>query len=565
MFRHLHTRAGHVALIVIAGGLLFFPNLGGHSLWDVDEAHNAECAREMRATGDNWRVPTFNYALRTDKPALLYWLIWAAYDWFGVTEFAARFWSAVCGVGSMLVTYALGRRLFSPATGLLGALVLGSSIMFCIASHAATPDALLIFFVLLTLFFFWCDYQDGRDGWLVWTGASAALAVLAKGPVGLLLPAAVIVLFLAWERRLRLLLKWQYLVGCLIFGVLALPWYIAVTVETKRQFLWGFFLRHNVERFLGPMDGHSGWVIYHPLALLAAFAPWSAFLGLTVWSAVGRRARDDRLPPAYRFLWCWLGLWLVFFSLAGTKLPNYLLPAYPALALLTARFLVRWQAGAIGPGHSLMGVALGCLALVGVVVGGGLLAASGVTGLVPLRGRELPELAPWAAAGLLPVAAAVWAWRWLRREQRGWAVGVVAVACMGMVGLLAAFGPAAVDGRKLPKQLAAEIERHMTGREAAVGCYHYYQPSLVFYTRRQVVRFDADQEALDHLHSPTQAFLLVPREHWARLSALVDAPCRVVTHRSDFVTGQNVLLITNQGPAGGGQARAGGIDQRHER
>ncbi|MCI0356382.1 MAG: glycosyltransferase family 39 protein, partial [Acidobacteria bacterium] len=281
-------------LLLAAGGLLFFVNLGNHSLWDVDESHNAECAREM-LVADNWRVPTFNYVLRTDKPVLLYWLMIFAYQCFGVTEFAARFWSAVCGLGSLLVTYELGRAMFDRRTGLLAGLVLGSAILFCVSAHAATPDALLIFFTLLTFLLFWTGYRQQRSGWLLGIGATMGLAVLAKGPVGLLLPAAAIGLFLLWERRLRDLLSPRLLFGLMLFAAITLPWYILVGVETKWRFFWdratgqGFFLKHNLGRFMRPLERHGGPFVYHPLAFLAGFAPWSAFLGLTVWFGTGRR------------------------------------------------------------------------------------------------------------------------------------------------------------------------------------------------------------------------------------------------------------------------------------
>src|SRR5438128_353363 len=128
-----NRRAWHYVFLLLVGGGLFFPNLGRPSFWDIDESHNAECAREM-VEGDNWRVPKFNFTLRTDKPILQYWLIISAYKLFGVNEFAARFWSAFCGIGSLLLTYELGRRMFNPLTGLLAGCVLATSVMFCVSS-----------------------------------------------------------------------------------------------------------------------------------------------------------------------------------------------------------------------------------------------------------------------------------------------------------------------------------------------------------------------------------------------------------------------------------------------
>src|SRR5919198_4964453 len=157
MFRALDCRAGHYALLLAAWALLCLPNLGAPSLWDIDEGNNAEAAREMLGCG-NWVVPTFNYQLRVDKPALLYWLQAAAYRAFGVNEFAARLPSALAALATVLMAYELGRRMFGAGTGLLAGLILASSAGFCAAAHFANPDALLNAFTVLALLLFWQSF-----------------------------------------------------------------------------------------------------------------------------------------------------------------------------------------------------------------------------------------------------------------------------------------------------------------------------------------------------------------------------------------------------------------------
>src|SRR5262245_51295217 len=142
MLRRLDHRVGHYLLLLTVAAATCCPNLGAPSLWDIDEGHNAEAAREMLASG-NWIVPTFNFELRVDKPALLYWLQIAAYQTFGVNEFAARLPSALSGLLAVLLAYELGRAMFGAATGLLTGLVLASTILFAAAAHFANPDALL--------------------------------------------------------------------------------------------------------------------------------------------------------------------------------------------------------------------------------------------------------------------------------------------------------------------------------------------------------------------------------------------------------------------------------------
>jgi 4-amino-4-deoxy-L-arabinose transferase-like glycosyltransferase len=550
MLGHAQTRWFAYLLVLAVGAALFLPNLGSHGLWEVDEAHNAQCAREMLDAG-TWRVPTFNFQLRTDKPALLYWLIGIAYRLFGLTEFAARFFSAVAGVLTLLATYELGRRMFTPITGLLAACVLGSSLMFCVAAHAATPDAQLILWTTLSLLVFWIGFTADNRNWLLAFGVTAALAVLAKGPIGWALPAAVITLFLWWEGKLASLWCKRFLLGTLLFFAVAGPWYAIVTSETRGEWAYGFFLKHNFDRFGVAMEGHGGPIFYHLLVLPAAFAPWSAFLPAALWYATRRRAEisdaapSPRLPVPYRFLWCWVGVWLVFFSLAGTKLPNYLLPAYPALAILVARFLCRWAAGEARPARGWIVWSLLCLALVGAVSGGGIALAAGWLPVSLPRSSEIPELGPLALVSLLPLAAVGWL-MWQRRNPR-LAVAGLTTGCVVFVALLAAFGPAALAPHQVAPALAARLNAEEADevRLAAWGCYY---PAVVFYTNREMRRLGSVTEASDWLAAPQRGYLIVPAAEWERIAEPLRKSCVILDRRRDVLLNRDVLLVANQRP-----------------
>src|SRR5579864_6377941 len=346
MFQACNNRSGHYALLLAAGSALFLLNLGGATLWDLDEGRNSTCSAAMYESGDLIK-PTFNGDLRVDKPALLYWLQVAGYRLFGVNEFAARLPSACAALLTLLLCYELGRRLFTPLSGLLGGLVVASTPMLCAAARFANPDALLNFCTVLTLYFFWRGLPNPGWFWFVSSGIGTGLGVLAKGPVGLVLPLCVIFLFLFWDRKLRLLPDWRLFPGVLAFCLVALPWYIMVGLETKGEFLRGFFLNHNYQRFLSTMERHDGSLLYYPVILLVGMAPWSIFLAMAFWyggwSVVknpwsrlrnawtaaadqdsGKEDGGSRMATAagYRFLFCWIAVYLVFFSLSATKLPN---------------------------------------------------------------------------------------------------------------------------------------------------------------------------------------------------------------------------------------------------
>ena len=159
----MRTRLGHQACIAAVAGVVFFANLGGPKLWDDDEPRNATCAREMFERGDPI-VPTFNHELRTDKPVLVYWLMMGSYALFGVTEFAARFPSAVLGLCTALATYHLGRLLFRPQVGLWAGLVMATNLMFGVAARAATPDSTLICCTTLALVAYVWSMTGGHEG-----------------------------------------------------------------------------------------------------------------------------------------------------------------------------------------------------------------------------------------------------------------------------------------------------------------------------------------------------------------------------------------------------------------
>jgi 4-amino-4-deoxy-L-arabinose transferase-like glycosyltransferase len=551
MFQRLHHRAGHYALLLLVGAGLFLVNLGGPSLWDIDEGHNAEAAREMMAA-DNWVIPTFNFELRVDKPALLYWLQIGAYRLFGITEFAARFPSALAALLTVLLAYELGRSMFGPAAGLLAGLMLASAPLLAAAAHFANPDALLLACTTLTLLQFWRGYtRTGRVAF-VQTGVSSGLAVLAKGPVGLVLPLGVIGLFLLWSGQFRRLFDRRLLLGVLAFSLVALPWYGWVGAETKGEFLRRFFFTHNVGRYLGPMENHGGPFFYYVLVLLAGFAPWSVFFGPALWYAVKALRVAEGFPspavgrPTFRFLWCWIGVYLVFFSLGGTKLPNYILPLYPPTALLSAYFLDGWRRGLLQAPPWVLKLSLASLALVGVAIGLGLVVAGGLIPLPALRARSLSGLEAGACAGLLPVAAAAGAWWCLRRDRRAQLLAVFTMAAVLLIGFLGAWGGAALNGHKAPRGLAEMVHAHQTEPDIRISCYRYYQPSLVFYAGRKVAVIHKEQDALDFLQGPLPVYLFLPAPVWEALRHKVDTPLHVLGQRRDLYRNCEVVVVTNR-------------------
>ncbi|VTS06226.1 ArnT family glycosyltransferase [Tuwongella immobilis] len=570
-------RTGHYLLLLVVGVLLTLPNLGRPSLWDIDEGLNAEAAREMLEAG-TWIVPTFNYELRAAKPVLLYWCQMLSYQVFGINEFGARFPSFLAGLVTMLLTYELARRMFTPSTGLLAGLVVGSAFEVCMLSHAATPDGLLLLFSTLTYVCFWFGSRNGSQAWWIPTAIACGFAVLTKGPVGVALPGTVLLAYFAWNRQLsRLFWDRRAILAWVIFLAIALPWYILVTVETKSAFIKEFLLKQNVNRFMAPMEHHSGPIFYHVVGLFIFFAPWSVVLAVTTWISIRQSATKRLMEPlspeasqtieasrngveAYRLLLCWIGAYLLFFSLAATKLPNYVLPLYPALAILTARMIDRWRTGELTLPRWAMPAGVGALALVGVILG---TASVLLGGIVDVKIGKMPRLEGmrevlWVAAiPLLGAAIAAIYLRWNDRQRVVQAMTLTAVAFTGCVAAVASY---ALEPHKAPKAIAQELGLHQPDAEIRIGSLVWFQPSLVYYVQRQVTKLPDIPATIEFLKQPVPTYVLIHEKDYDRILPQLTVPHTVIGKRYDLYKNGHVVVLSNPAaqaarqPAGGAPA-----------
>ena len=544
----------HRLLLVALTGLLTLPNLGGPALWDMDEGVNAECSREMMESG-TWVVPTFNWELRSAKPVLLYWLQRASYNAFGVSEWSARFPAALLAVGSVLLTYQLGRRMFDADIGLLAGVALASTVQFAMLSHAATPDAPLIFFTIATFYGVWVGHENGGRGWFILPAIPCGLAVLTKGPVGLVVPGAAFVAYFAWNREARRILDWRLLAGVLVYGLVTVPWVAFVAAETRGAWLVKFLKNENLDRMTTAQENHAGPVYFYAVCVLVFAAPWSSVIALTLYHAARatRRAADGTLPRgarATRFLLAWVAAYFVPFSLVATKLPNSVAPLYPALALLTAWFLASYARRAVSPPRWVLAVACAGVALTGLGLAAGFLLASGVVPL-HLKGlRVFPGLERCAPIGLIPLAAAAAMARAVRRDDRRPFVAALAVAAVGVVGLVAAFAVLPVDARKAPKTLVFAGGAYQPERDIRLATLEYSadNQSLVFYAERRVETLATVAQANAFLAMPHPSYLFVPepvwREHFEGNPAT--PPYRITASQYDYGRDAVILVVTNE-------------------
>lgn len=575
------------AWILLVGIAVLLPGLGDVGLWDVDESLWAGTAAEMGRRGD-WTVPHFNGEVSIQKPPFMYWTMLVGWRLFGDTEFAARIGSATFGLATALVTYRLGRRLFDRRVGLFAGVALATALMFDIVSRGATPDSELVFFCTLALHCFVRSVAPA--GWppgpitalpvggAVAMYAAMGLAVLTKGPVGVVLPTAAIGLFVllhgglaradgrrdwpgaaAHVVRRALAAAWALrpvtaaATVCLVAG----PWYWLVQHRTSGAFGAGFIGVHNVQRFFEPFEHHAGSILYYLPALLLGFFPWSMFAIPTALETA-RQFRGGAARSAAALLLCtWTATWIGFFTLAQTKLPNYILPVFPATAVLTAAFLVRWLLAPDARSRAWMTAATALLACCGA-------AGAAACTIVPTLGRAgttLLESYGLAAVANPLVATAAWI---------GVAMLVGGAACLGLVladrrrAALVAFSTTAVAvtwslflvaavaaGREQTSpQLVEVIRAHAAGDAWRLAQHGYSSPGLVFYSGRSVERCP-DREALARfLDRHPDGFAVVAVRPGVAWEAIVPDGAAVIHEQPSFPKAGRVAVIRRAAPAG---------------
>lgn len=553
----------HAPVIAAAAACTLLVNLGGPALWDDDEPKNASCSLTMLDTGD-WLVPMFNGRLRVEKPPLVNWVQLIGFAICGRSETGARIGSAVLTMGTCLLTWLIGRRLFDASTGLVGGLAMATCVWTAVGGRAATPDAPLVFCTTLALWLF--VRASGSIGptpvGAVAAGAACGLAALAKGPVGIALPSLAFALFAGWRAVSGNARSWRIagsdlrLPVILVAGLaVALPWYVGVGAATGGEWLRGFFLIHNLGRFAAPMEGHAGSILYYPCAVAVGLFPWSIVLLAMVAHALHllRPHTDDPRRQGVAILACWCLAWVGCFSCSGTKLPGYVWPAYPALALLTAVFLVDWARGgalfaASRPEPAwvrtcAMRVAWGSLACGGAAIA----VALPIGAALESPGDEWLGL-----AGIVPIAGAVAAWRCQTAGRPRVAIATLAVVSCLLVSLLAAVAAQQFSRAQGVRERVRELAATAPGPWA---CFWNVPPSIVFYANTTIAKLDTPAEAARHLASHPHARVVIDGRHESLVRPALPAGCAVLA-RIPALDDRHYLVIGPPSPGGDALALA---------
>jgi 4-amino-4-deoxy-L-arabinose transferase-like glycosyltransferase len=501
--------------------LVWFSNLEYRKLANPDEGRYAEIPREMVLSGD-WVTPRLNDLKYFEKPPLQYWATAAAFRVFGESHWAARWWPATTSFGCMLLMFWAGRRLFGEEIGLAAAAALGGCTGFVINAHVNTLDAGLAAFLTVGLIGFLLAQRPGATptenrNWMLVVWAAMALAVVNKGLIGVVLPGAVLAIYLLIERDWRLLSRLHFGKGLALFLLIAVPWFVAVSLAND-EFARFFFIHEHFARFFTKVHHREGaWWYFIPILLFGAM-PWLPFIAVQLRDGWRREGEPGTLQSR-RLLLIWAAFIFLFFSVSGSKLPSYILPVFPALALFAAMEMQRMAPATLS--HFAWGLAAtGGVLLLVVLVGGGRIAHMFAKESSPFE--IVRNVVPWIGASIFVFTAGAVVAAWLFRRC-GRSIGIVALALGSLgAGILALDGYDELSRLSSSYYLVREIEARQGSFDRILPFYsvQMYDQTLPFYLKRPVTLVEyVDEFALGLKAEPDKGIQRVEdwKKRWAAL------------------------------------------------
>ena len=494
-----------IALLVL-GTYLFASSRT--TLWDRDEPWYARTAVEMVESG-NYLVPTFNGKMWTDKPILFYWLMSIPLRLLGPTELACRLWSGIGIALTCLLTFAVGKQLVGPRVGLWAMLILASSLLVLGTGTLAIIDGTVLPMAATAMLVFIHAMIRGPRAWhLVPMGIALGLGMLAKGPIGLLpIPAMAVALYASRGTGLPLRRHLWTILGAMAVGIaIFLAWAIPVSKATQGEFLRVFAGREVLGRALRPMQHHGGsflaYLPYYLVVTVAGFFPWTLHLPGALSALFGNRVAGQRTGA---LLIGWIVPIPMLMTLAATKLPHYILPIWPGLALITAATLVASEQDGLNARDRLWlhrGVWFFCplavAAATALIVGPWLLRIPGLY---------------WSGlcSGVILAATAVIAIRaQLADRFLGSAKALLAGMLVLQIPLWLGVLPA-IERVKISPEIGLAVNAH-AGQHVPVVNYKFREPSLYFYVGRPMETLASEQAVVDWAGQPGPGVIIIPRQ-----------------------------------------------------
>lgn len=510
----------------------YFVGLGDNAIWDANEAFYVETPRQMIERGD-YLNPSFNGRPRFNKPPLSYWIVAGFYQAFGVSVQSERIAIALGALVLIGVAFLLARRAFSFDAGVMAALAIASAPRVVMFARRIFIDVYVAAFMGLTLLcLVLADSQPKRRRtWLVLMYVTVGLAFMTKGPIAVVLPAGVLLVYLVLERRLGDLRRLMLPTGALVIAAIVVPWYALLYVEHGWVYIWSFFVEENLFRYTAPYGATAagrGWFFYVPVLLTDLF-PWSIFLPAALYAAVRhvRRSRADATVSRRLslLLLLWVAVIVGFFTLSRTKQDLYIFPAVTAIAALIGGLIgpavraargdapaaVRWSAFVSG-------------ALVAATGGGVLFLFASAATVYAIDGAALTGWAALATGSAAAVFAA-------RRQVFASVVAIGAAAViLNWVFVLQAL-PSFRQYQPVPRM--SDVIRTRAGPDARVAYYRMAVPSLTYYLHRPVRELFEPQQLIDTF-GEGEAYGLLTALDYAALEGRLPPPTCVIARAPLF-------------------------------
>jgi hypothetical protein len=511
-------------LIIITGllALAYFLGLGSYPLFTPDEGRYSEVAREMIVTHD-FITPRLNGVVFLDKPILYYWLQASAMKMFGLNEAALRFWPAVFGIFGCLSMYLGGRLLFNRRSGIISALLLATSVLYYGAAHYANLDLEVAVLVSTTLLFFLLGLKAPQTQqsrlWIYAAYLFAGLAILTKGLIGIAFPVMIIG---SWT---LLLGKWDNIKkvrpfsGLMIMLAIVLPWYIQAQMANP-EFFHFFFIVQQISRFLSTNDFNNQvpWWFYFPI-VLAGFLPWTLFIFSTLIKNCRQiwQNRQQQATPLYLMLWVFLIF--IFFSIPHSKTIGYILPIFPALALLVGNYLDQaWETFfSSGKGWQALFLPLSFAFFA--------LACFGASSVKALE--VMPALLPYLkSAGLCFTLTTLILLYFYTRKNFAALCSSIFISALVFFCILVS--SASIINQNSTKALALQIKSGLSDKDEIVTFYKYFQDLPLYLEKRITIVADWEDPGIPHNDNwlrelwygksfqDTQAWLINEAKFWKR-------------------------------------------------
>lgn len=408
--------------------LFWFYMLGARVLVPTDEGRYAEMAREMLATGD-WITLRLNGIKYFEKPPLQNWMNALTFAVFGLGEWQARLWTGLTALLGIVSVGFTAAKLYDRRTGWIAALMLATGFYWAGMGHVNSLDMGISGFFAVSLCALILGQRDGVTGseqrnYMLLCWAAMALATLSKGLIGIVLPGAVLTLYTIITRDWRMWLRLHLGKGILLFLAITAPWFILIALRNPEHPHF-FFIHEHFDRFTSGVHKRGGpWYYFIPLMVLGIL-PWLGYLFSSV--AAGWKKETSRFQPLL-MAWIWAIFFFVFFSVSGSKLPGYIVPIFPALALIGAR-----QAAQGGEVWQKMSLATAGLLGVALIAGVQWKLPSLIAGIPDYEVPLYQGYAAWLqSAGVLFLMGAIGGWILLKRQQKDWSL-----LALGLSGFIA--------------------------------------------------------------------------------------------------------------------------------